>query len=324
MPANRATLAIARATGLAAALVAGACASVPPAAPSSAAYAGIKGEEIAPADRLRAGQAALADERYDDAEAAFGAVLAQDRDQAAAHLGMGEVHLARGRPLLAEQSFAAAAVDATFRAQAQQGQAVALVMLRRDDAALPLIDEALAAKPSMWRAWNARGLIFAARGDFPQAEASYLRALAINPAAATVENNLGYARMLQGRADQALVHFGKALALEPGLKAARNNRRLALAWGGRYAEALAGVEGKDMPDVLNDIGVIAMRQGDYRGAESYFARAMETSPSYHAKAAQNLADLRARQRAGTAAAPTMTMKSATPPILPTNGTGAGR
>ena len=58
-----------------------------------------------------------------------------------------------------------------------------------------------------------------------------------------------------------------------------------------------------MPNVLNDVGVIAMRQGDLRRAESYFARAMELSPSYHAKAAQNLADLRARQRAGGNSAP---------------------
>ena len=254
-------------------------------------------------DRLLAGHAALIEERYDEAEQAFGEVLVIDPSRTAAHLGMGEIHLARGRPQLALHHFAAAAADPMLKPQARQGQAVALVMMRQDDAALPIIEEVLASRPLLWRTWNARGLVFAGRGDFNQAEASYKRALAINPAAASVENNLGYALMLQGRADTALVHFGKALALEPSLKAARNNQRMALAWNGRYTEAIAGVESKELPDVLNDVGVIAMRRGDFRGAEAYFARAIETSPSYHAKAAKNLADLRARQRAGNAGAP---------------------
>jgi Tfp pilus assembly protein PilF len=299
---DRAFPSLIRAAVLAAALLSASCAGGDPARPSLAA------SEIAvptPAslnERLLAGHAALQGERYDAAEQAFGAVLAHDPNRAAAHLGLGEVHLARGRAQMALQSFGAAASDPLLRSQVQQGRAMALVMMRQDDAALPLIEEALASKPSLWRAWNARGLIFANRGDFTQAEASYKRALAINPAAATVENNLGFALMLQGRADTALAHFGKALALEPGLKAARNNQRLALAWGGRYTEALAGVDATELPDVLNDVGVIAMRRGDFRGAEAHFARAIETSPSYHAKAAKNLADLRARQRAGNAAA----------------------
>jgi Tfp pilus assembly protein PilF len=302
MPAERAFMALARAAGFAALLASAGCAGTGPAGPPIASRAATAGESQFASD-LRAGQAALAEGRFDEAEAAFGKVLAQDRAQAAAHLGMGEAHLARGRALLAEQSFAAAARDAALKVQAQQGRALALIMMRQDDAALPVIEEALAAKPGLWRLWNARGLILAGRGEFTQAEASYMRALAINPTAAMVENNLGYAHMLQGRAERALAHFGKALALDPGLTMARNNRRLALAWTGRYAEALAEVDGGDMPNVLNDVGVVAMRQGDLRRAESYFVRAMELSPSYHPKAAQNLADLRARQRAGASAQP---------------------
>jgi Flp pilus assembly protein TadD len=52
-----------------------------------------------------------------------------------------------------------------------------------------------------------------------------------------------------------------------------------------------------LPNLLNNVGYIAMQRGDLATAEGYFARAMESSPSYDAVAAQNIEQLKAKKGA---------------------------
>ena len=72
---------------------------------------------------------------------------------------------------------------------------------------------------------------------------------------------------------------------------------MALAWQGKYVEALTGIRKDEMPVMLNNVGYIAMKRGDYEFAEAYLSQAMQMSPSYYAKAAENLEYLRQLKRA---------------------------
>jgi Flp pilus assembly protein TadD len=71
----------------------------------------------------------------------------------------------------------------------------------------------------------------------------------------------------------------------------RANLRLALAWDGRYAEAVAGAQPRELADVLNNVGYVALLKGDHKQAEAYLTRAMETSASHHDHAWHNLSHL---------------------------------
>ena len=113
-----------------------------------------------------------------------------------------------------------------------------------------------------------------------------------NPKAAAVYNNRGVSRLIRHDYEGAAKDFSQALGINPAMETARGNLRVALAWQGRYVEALVGVNAKEAPVVLNNLGYLALKRGDYEGAEAYLAQAMQLSPAYYAKAAENLAYLR--------------------------------
>jgi Tfp pilus assembly protein PilF len=48
--------------------------------------------------------------------------------------------------------------------------------------------------------------------------------------------------------------------------------------------------------VLNNLGYVALGQGDLPRAEAYFHRAFEASPGYYARAVENLQRLEAARR----------------------------
>jgi Flp pilus assembly protein TadD len=253
------------------------------------------GKSLGPAEReaaMATAQSALIEERWAVAEAGFTSVLAADSANAAASLGLGETYLATGRVAEAAAAFAAAAAAPGLRPRALQGRGLALLMAQRRDEAVADLRAALDADPLLWRAWNGLGLTYAKAGNWADAETCYRNARARNGISAIVENNLGYAYLAQRRYADAHNQFTRALQIDSAFKLARNNQRLALAGLGRYSQALAGAATNELPQILNDIGVIAMERGDHVAAQAHFTQAMEASPSYHAVAAQNLAKLR--------------------------------
>lgn len=236
---------------------------------------------------------ALDDGLYDEAGRRFAQILANDPSHAQARMGMAEVHLAQGRANEALAVFATLVDHPLMGPLAHQGRGLALVALgRRAQAALAL-HQATEGSSMLWRAWNAQGQIADAESRWEDADAAYAKALAASPRAAAVYSNQGYSLLLRGRVREAEQSLRQALALEPGLRVAAANLRLVLAWQGRYAEALAGARGDDLPLVLNDVGYVAMSRGDLDTAETYLRRSMSVSPRYLPQAERNLLAVRA-------------------------------
>ena len=90
------------------------------------------------------------------------------------------------------------------------------------------------------------------------------------------------------RIDEATKAFSTSLSHQPDLTVARANLRLALAAKGRYTDAIAGTARKQLPQVLNNIGYVAMVLGDFESADVFFNRAIDESPIYYDTAQENL------------------------------------
>jgi Flp pilus assembly protein TadD len=215
----------------------------------------------------------------------------------------GQLKLARGRYDEALAAFKQVESDPTVTGDALEGEGLALALLQRSDEALQVLQKAVAAKPSAWRAWNALGSEYDARRRWPEAEAAYERAVTESNRSPLALNNRGFSRLLQGRPDDAVRDFVEALAKKPDLPAARTNLRLAMAMRGEYDRATTSTPQDDEAANLNNAGFGAMMRGDYAAAEKLFDRAMQAKGAYYGRAAAN-SQLAEALKSQTAAAPT--------------------
>lgn len=234
----------------------------------------------------------------------FRRVLALAPGTTAAQLGLAEIELVAGDPAQALEFFSAvAAADSILRPGALQGQGITLMRLGRPEAAYPALKESVTLDPGLWRAWNALGTLEDARHDWAAADEAYGKALAVKPDAAIVLNNMGMSKLMRRDYAGAEQSFAKALAMDPNLDEAGANRRLAQAWQGRYDEALQGVNNEMLPELLNDVGYVAMLRGELAMAESLFLRAIASSPTYHDVAYRNLEEIERLKSTGATATP---------------------
>jgi Flp pilus assembly protein TadD len=179
-----------------------------------------------------------------------------------------------------------------------QGKGVALAEMGRSNDSVEALKAAVAADPSLWRAWNALAVQADRRHDWPEAEADYEQALKAPGVKPIVMNNRGYSRLLQGRYADASSDFVRALEINPGLSEARTNLRLSLAMQGRYEQAtqMSGVE--DRGTVLNNAGFAAVLRGDYPAAEKLFQQAVDARGNAYGRALENLKMVKALSSGG--------------------------
>lgn len=219
-------------------------------------------------------------------------------------LASGQLSLMRGRYDSAFDAFKAAEASPPIRAGALEGQGIALSLLGRSDEALAVLQQAVAADPSAWRAWSALAGEWDKRRDWSQAEAAYAQAARLSNDTALVLNNRGYSRLLQGRIDESIADLVVALRKDPSLAAARTNLRLGVAMRGEYAEAMAGAAPEGRAAALNNAGFAAMMRGDYERAMDLFQQAIDSKGEYYGRASANLQvarSLRAQTAARTVA-----------------------
>ncbi len=231
---------------------------------------------------------AFDDQRYLDASHILDqALMAAGKDPRLTYWA-GELSLVRGRYQDALTNFTSIKTDPAVRAQALEGEGIALSSLGRSDEALASLQAAVAADPAAWRAWNALGSEYDRRHDWANAESAYGRALAASGNAAIVLNNRGFSRLSQKRADLAIPDFVAALQKKPDLAPARNNLRLAMSMQGEYDRAIKGAVASDQAAILNNAGYAAMLRGDYAKATELLTQAMKAKDGYYAQAAANL------------------------------------
>lgn len=256
--------------------------------------------ESAPPPTLEEVELRLAAGQLEAARVGLQRILATDSENGKATLLLGETLLRLDQPQNALARFEEASATPDLLAWGLEGQGVALLHMRRPEAAIAALREAVTLDPSLWRAHNAMGVAHDRISEWGEAEQAYQTARELRPDSASVANNSGMSLMLQQRVDEAIPHFERALRREPDFDAARANLRVAYAMRGQYIEALAGVSPNHLAAALNNVGYIAMVQGDFEAAEAYLSRAMAASPAFNRVAAQNLEDVRQRREISTA------------------------
>lgn len=115
---------------------------------------------------------------------------------------------------------------------------VVFFQTRRPDAALVMLDRAVAIRADVPATHNNRAIVLGELGRLDEALASYDRALALDPDFAEAHNNRGNVLVALGRHDAALAAFGRAVAISPGFAAAHANAGRALNHLERYADAV--------------------------------------------------------------------------------------
>jgi Tfp pilus assembly protein PilF len=245
-----------------------------------------------PPETFKLAQKALDAERLKDAELLVDRILLTDPGNLDARLMRGEIILASGRPNEALSTFSGLLDLPEVSARAHQGTGIALLLTNAPDAALEHLTAAVEQDPKLWRAWNALGSYYDTQEDWADSVDAYGKALAEHPNNAMILNNRGFSHFMQGDMDEAIADLQRALRLDPKLRPAQINLRLAHAWNGQYLRAMSGVTDKELPQVLNNIGYVAMMRGDLDNAEAYLQRAMEADPTFNEKAWNNLSQLR--------------------------------
>ena len=208
------------------------------------------------AARYKLGLVLLKQGLSQDAYGQFQEVLKHDDKSALAHEGMGQAHLQGGNETAAEEEFR----------------------------------QALVLDAKLWKVHNFLGIISDHQKRHGNAIAEYQAALALKPREPAVLNNLGLAYYLTGKYEDAVRAYQQAAmtgSLQPKIQ---NNLGLAYAKLERYHDAFdAFTKGSDQAQAYNNLGTIFLDSGKPRQAAVCFEKALEASPRYYPKAADNLA-----------------------------------
>lgn len=288
-----------RLLGLACVGIVAACQTTAPPTESAtiAANAGVNLKGTAETSR---GERALAAGQLEAAREAFSAALRQDPNNVAAGIGMAETYLALGDRGTALRVFDSVSRWAQGVETARISQGRGLIALHDEDLpkARRQLTSAVDVDPSLWRAWVGLGRIHARAKEFNSARIAFARAEANATDLATVMNDIGMSYLMEREPRDAIGFFERALVVNPGLGVARGNLRIARAMDRQYEAAVAGASPDQLADALNNVGYIAVVNGDFEVADTYLRRALEVSPVYHEAAVANLNLLAHAQASG--------------------------
>lgn len=158
--------------------------------------------------------------------------------------------------------------------------------------------------PQRWRAWNALGVLADMDKQYALAVSYYEAGLLAAPRSPMLMTNIGYSYYLAGDMEQASAWFGRALIVDAEFAPAVRNLALLYARQGWYDQAVKTFSKViDEARAYNDVGYIAMRQGDYEQAHELLTEAIRLSPIYYEKAYENLATLKKQMDAAGTATP---------------------
>lgn len=88
-------------------------------------------------------------------------------------------------------------------------------------------------------AYNNRGIVYNAKGNFEKAISDYSRAIELKPEYANAYNNRGVAYYAKGNLDRAISDYNKAIELNPKHVNAYSNRGLAYKAKGNYKQTIS-------------------------------------------------------------------------------------
>lgn len=125
-------------------------------------------------------------------------------------------------------------------------------------------------------------------GDWERADAAYAAAEAQAGAPARVLNNWGVSLMSRGEFALAEATLKRALSHDPQLFNAKNNLAMARGLQGNFRPPSIPMSETERAYMLNNLGMIAMQQGQSGAARGLLAAAIEAHPQHYTAAASRL------------------------------------
>lgn len=179
------------------------------------------------------------------------------------------------------------------RAGLRLALAMAYYQLGQDEVALDELRQALVSQPDLVPALNLRGLVHLRLGQWPQAERSLQRALALAPQDADVAHNLAWTQcqeaqalsqsMAQAQLDDIAALFQRALAQPGYANAARSWTALGVCqhWAARLPQAEASLTQALRLEPANLS--VAVLLAEVHGARSQWQQASQVLAQSHAR-----------------------------------------
>jgi Flp pilus assembly protein TadD len=216
--------------------------------------------------------------------------LERDDRDAEVFYRVGAIHDRRDNHALAAVAYRLAVRQDADHVGANEGLGLELLRQRKYQEAEVHLRRAAERDRERWRAHNGLGVLADLEGDHARAVDHFKTALVANPNSANVLNNLGYSLYLAGDLDAAAGVFQRATTSNPGYGFAWRNLGLVYARRGEYALAVEALtHAMERASAFNDVGYLAMLNGDYEEAEYLLQEATVLSPRYFVKAHENLA-----------------------------------
>jgi Flp pilus assembly protein TadD len=241
-------------------------------------------------------EAALAERDLDLALYLYAQAVELDAEDSDSLYRIGAIHAQRGNTAMASHAYGSAIELDPEHALALQGLGLIYMDVRRPEAAEEMLQRAIDADADLWRAHNALGVLADTRSEHVTAIAHYNAALKLRPESASVLNNRGYSEYLSGNWDAAEADFVAATIVDPNYERAWQNLGLLYARQRKYGYALRMMSRvMEQHVAANDIGYLAMLDGDFKAAETLFAEAIRLSPRYYKTAEDNVEELRRRR-----------------------------
>ncbi|PSJ46946.1 tetratricopeptide repeat protein [Zobellella taiwanensis] len=243
------------------------------------------------------------------------ALAFREFNKADLYLAIARLEQQRRNNSRAEQAYREALAADGKRQDAKEGLALLLVDMKRHQEAESLLQEVVAAdqarlgasaegqcrtdNQSPWRSYNGLGLLADIMEQGSRAREHYQCALAIQPGLAMLHGNLGFSYYLDGEYPQAERALTRAVNQDPEYQRGWSNLGLLYYRWGRKSEALSALRKvMSQAEALNDLGYIAMMEGEYEEAAGLFQRAIDASPRYYPKAVENLGQAKTMSAVG--------------------------
>jgi len=203
-----------------------------------------------------------------------------------AHIG--GIQMTRNNTVMAKRAFLMAKKYDPDHVPALEGLGLIYMADGKTEQAVVELRAALAKNDRLWRTHNALGVYADKSGDFAAARRHYDASLSINSDASHVLNNRGYSKFLSGDVEGAIVDLYEA-ANGQGFRNAWANLGMVYAEQGLYDDALSTYQNvMSEAHAHNNIGQIALRNGDISKALHFLNEAIRLSPTYFPEAEENL------------------------------------
>jgi tetratricopeptide (TPR) repeat protein len=167
---------------------------------------------------------------------------------------------------------------------AYQNRGVLFVATGEYDRAIEDSTQAIALAPDYHDAYHNRGNAYAGKGEYDRAIADYKKAISLRPDDAVLYSSLGLAYAGMGKLDLAVEAYGKSVALKRDYMEAYNNRGLAYAAMGELALAINDFNKADElkpgeASVYINRGLAFAGQGRDEQAELEYTAALKLEPA---------------------------------------------